>query len=329
MSSIRSSSNDGTASAPGRERRASTRSANAWNSSFFETGSVSQPTPTIVPVAVDDRADEALGGRAVGPLAGLRHPLLAQERAGGVDVAVGLLQRALAVHHPRAGELAELLDEAALISVMLALPAARRRRRRARRRRGASARIRLAAAAPRARPAGGGLGRCGARARRGLRRGRLASRGRRSTAARLGSAAAPRRAKSFAETFVCPTAMPSATARTTSEHERIASSLPGMTKSASSGSQFVSTRAITGMSRRWASRTASCSFLRSTMKIASGWRLHVGDAAEVRLELLELGLHRDPLLRGRSSSCLDLEAPQLVEVRDPVRDRAPVREQAA
>ena len=56
------------------------------------------------------------------------------------------------------------------------------------------------------------------------------------------------------------------------EHERIASSLPGITYSDSSGSQFVSTSAITGTCSRCASRTASCSLRRSMMKIASGWR---------------------------------------------------------
>src|SRR6478736_6802914 len=49
MSSIRSSSNDAAASTPSAWTARSTRSANAWNSSFFDTGSVSQPMPTIVP----------------------------------------------------------------------------------------------------------------------------------------------------------------------------------------------------------------------------------------------------------------------------------------
>ena len=62
--------------------------------------------------AVDDRADEALGRGPIGSLAGLRHALLAEQRAGSVEVALRLLERALAIHHPRAGELAELLDEA-------------------------------------------------------------------------------------------------------------------------------------------------------------------------------------------------------------------------
>ena len=62
--------------------------------------------------AVRDRADDALGRLAIGPLAGLRHALLAQQRAGGVEIALRLLQRSLAIHHARARELAELLDEA-------------------------------------------------------------------------------------------------------------------------------------------------------------------------------------------------------------------------
>ena len=66
------------------------------------------------------------------------------------------------------------------------------------------------------------------------------------------------------------------------------------------------------------------------MKTASGWRLQVGDAAQVRLELLELLEHRDPLLRGQQLElALALQAPQLVQVRDPVGDRPPVRQQAA
>ena len=36
---------------------------------------------------VDDHADEALGRLPVGPLAGLSHSLLAQQRAGGIEVA--------------------------------------------------------------------------------------------------------------------------------------------------------------------------------------------------------------------------------------------------
>ena len=67
-----------------------------------------------------------------------------------------------------------------------------------------------------------------------------------------------------------PTATPSASTRMMSADERMASSFPGMTKSASSGSQFVSTSPITGMFRRRASRTASASFFMSITTIASG-----------------------------------------------------------
>ena len=56
----------------------------------------------------------------------------------------------------------------------------------------------------------------------------------------------------------------------------------------------------------------------------------VGDAAEIRLELLELGEQGDPLLRGQQLElALVLEPAQLVQVRDPVGDRPPVRQQAA
>jgi hypothetical protein len=65
------------------------------------------------------------------------------------------------------------------------------------------------------------------------------------------------------------------------------------------------------------------------MKIASGWR-RICDAAEVELELLQLGLHRDPLLRREQGQLtLRLEAAQVVEITDAVGDRAPVGEQAA
>src|SRR5215207_239066 len=60
---------------------------------------------------VDQRQDDALGRLAARTLACLRHPALAQELLRGVDVAFGLLQRPLGVHHPRAGLVAEQLDE--------------------------------------------------------------------------------------------------------------------------------------------------------------------------------------------------------------------------
>ena len=61
-----------------------------------------------------------------------------------------------------------------------------------------------------------------------------------------------------------------------------------------------------------------------------GLAAHVGDTAEVRLELLELGLHRDALLgRQQVELRLGLQRAELVQPLDPVGDRAPVREQTA
>jgi len=61
-----------------------------------------------------------------------------------------------------------------------------------------------------------------------------------------------------------------------------------------------------------------------------GLAAHVGDAAEVRLELLELRQHRDPLLgRQQTELILVAEPAQLVQPLDPVGDRPPVREQSA
>ena len=58
-----------------------------------------------------------------------------------------------------------------------------------------------------------------------------------------------------------PSATASASTRVSSETERIASSLPGIAKSTSSGSQLVSRMPITGMRSLRASSTARCSFL--------------------------------------------------------------------
>src|ERR671923_40381 len=72
---------------------------------------------------------------------------------------------------------------------------------------------------------------------------------------------------------VLPSSIASPIARTMRLHERIASSFPGITRSTSSGSQFVSTRPMIGSPRRLASRTAICSLRRSMTNSASGWRL--------------------------------------------------------
>src|SRR4029079_7073312 len=61
-----------------------------------------------------------------------------------------------------------------------------------------------------------------------------------------------------------------------------------------------------------------------------GLAAHVGDTAEVGLELLELAEHRDPLLRRQQLELTVVaEPPQVVEIRDAVGDRAPVGEESA
>ena len=58
--------------------------------------------------------------------------------------------------------------------------------------------------------------------------------------------------------------------------------------------------------------------------------LHVGDAAEVVLELAQLGLHRHALLGGKQvQTATLLELAQLVQALDPLADRLEVGEQAA
>ena len=128
----------------------------------------------------------------------------------GLEVASGLLERALAGHHPRAGLVAELLDEAGAdlghASRLHSRPpparADERPRAPARRRR---SRLRLGRRLRARRP------RVRRRPRRGLGRARAA------------------RELGLGHLRACAAAMPSAIARITSEHERIASSLPGMT----------------------------------------------------------------------------------------------------
>src|SRR5215213_5100383 len=61
-------------------------------------------------VGVHVGLDRALRGLAATHLEGLVAEADAQEPGGGVDVAVRLLQRLLAVHHARAGAVAQLLD---------------------------------------------------------------------------------------------------------------------------------------------------------------------------------------------------------------------------
>src|SRR2546426_2345286 len=61
-----------------------------------------------------------------------------------------------------------------------------------------------------------------------------------------------------------------------------------------------------------------------------GLTLHVGDAAEVLVQLLQLPEHGDALLgRQEVELAFVLQPPELVQTIDPVGDRAPVREEAA
>ena len=55
-------------------------------------------------------ADQAFGGNAAGLLRGLGQALLAQPVLRGLHVAAALGERGLAIHHARAGRLAEVLD---------------------------------------------------------------------------------------------------------------------------------------------------------------------------------------------------------------------------
>src|SRR5712692_1375592 len=155
-------------------------------------------------VAPDRGEDDALSRLPAGALPGLGHPSLAKQLASRFEIPAGLLERALAIHHRRGRQVAELLDESGR-DLAHWLPAC---------------------------CSGSGS----------------------STAS--GSAGCP---FSGAVSAVCansagvaraaPAATPSAITRVTRLQERIASSLPGMTKSASSGSQFVSTSATNGMPR--------------------------------------------------------------------------------
>src|SRR3954452_13741204 len=62
--------------------------------------------------AVDAGEDTALGRLATRPLARLREASLAERTARGVEVSPALDERPLALHHPGARRVAELLDEA-------------------------------------------------------------------------------------------------------------------------------------------------------------------------------------------------------------------------
>ena len=334
--STRSSSSDSTASGPfacdGLEH-ASSRTPGTRRSS--ETGSVSQPTATIVPCPSSmPVADEALGRRAAGTLGGLRHALLAQERAGGLEVAARLLERALAVHHRRAGGVAKLLDLALRNGRAHAVSSS------------VCSDTSVGSAASRGlfalrehlvggllrdsfgrrllghRLFGYRFFRCGRWPRRRL--------------GRCGGAVAVRNRGS------------AALGQLLLGHLRLAGGDPvgdrAHDQAARADRVVVAGDDVVGLVRiavrvderddRHAepARLAHGELLLLQVDDEDGVRLplQVGDAAEVRLELLELRQQPDPLLRGQELElALGLQPAQLVQVRDPVGDRPPVGQQAA
>ena len=174
----------------------------------------------------------------------------------------GLLERALAVHHPRAGGVAELLDEACGDRRHASPPSSGRGRRL-------------------------GLGCNGLRD--GLARHRAPRRrGRSARGGRVG----PPASSALGDASAFPAAMPSAIARTIRLHERIASSLPGI-------DVVGLVRVAVRVDERDDGQPEPARLAHRELLLAQvddedrvGLALHVGDAAEVRLELLELGEHR-------------------------------------
>ena len=82
--------------------------ASCWNCSFLATKSVSQLSWIIAPSAAATRP--LLAVRSAPRLAALAAPLTRSNSAACVEVAVGLLERLLRVHHAGAGGVPELLD---------------------------------------------------------------------------------------------------------------------------------------------------------------------------------------------------------------------------
>src|SRR3954452_879984 len=198
--------------------------------------------------AVDAGEDTALGRLATGPLARLREALLAERALCRFEVSSALDERLLALHHPGARRVAELLDEAcadrrhcALSSVLGVASTATSASTGA-----ASASTGAASAAAGAASsvagAGSAAGSAAGAAGAGASTAAGASAGAAGAAGAAGPAAAadagcaapsPRGGRGLLiscwETFALPASIPSASARTTREQERIASSLPGMT----------------------------------------------------------------------------------------------------
>ena len=277
---------------------------------------------------------------AAGALGDLGHALLAQERAGGVEVAARLLERALRVHHRRAGGVAKLLHlgcgngRAHAVSSSVVSAA------------GASTVSGSTAAVPPARlraPASVCRDRFGLRASPRSPGAASVS----AAAAVSGTASALRPGASAAAAAPLPLAVRGrghllrrhlALAGGDAVGDRLHDQAARADRVVVAGDDVVG---LVGIAVRVderddrhaePARLAHGQLLLLQVDDEDRVRLaaQVGDAAEVRLELLELGEQRDPLLRRQQLElALGLQAAQLVQVRDPVGDRPPVRQQPA
>ena len=292
ISSSRRSSRPSSASGPSASTASSAASAKARNSSFLETGSVSQPTATIAPTlpeTVASTSPSVVARPAFLPAAAM--PCSRRSRwAASTSPPVSSSARLAAIIPAPVRSRSSLTRLAEIWTWLMRPPPGRRARERA--------------------PARPQLG-CGLRFGLGLPARAAAGSASGSGSGWVSSAGAGSKSAGLARCL--PSAIASPSACTIRLHERIASSLPGITKSASSGSQFVSTSAITGIPSRRASFTASCSLRRSTMKIASGClrmsatppRFASSFSSSACIEIRSLGGSRSswPSSRSRRSSC--------------------------
>src|SRR5215217_8871928 len=195
-----------------------------------------RPRPALDPVA-----DETLGRGAAGSLGDLRHALLAEQRARSVEIAARLLERALRVHHRRAGGVAKLLHlrcgngrAHALSSSVVAVASAAGASSGAAAACSGTAGSSVVAVASAAGASSGAAAACSGSAGSSVVAAGssvaagVASVGAAASAAGSAAAPLPLPAISLGVTLLCPAAIPSAIAFTIRLQERIASSFPGM-----------------------------------------------------------------------------------------------------
>ena len=117
---------------------------------------------------------------------------------------------------------------------------------------------------------------------------------------------------------------------TTSLHERIESSLPGIGKSIGTGSTFESTSPMIGIRRRSASRTAIASVFRSMISAACGSRFIPRTPPRLYSSFSSSDSRAIRSLVGNSASCPSSRSGgQLVQAIDPRGHRVEVGQQAA